>query len=48
MKLFWNLYLKQALVIRSNTMIVKELFGFMNKLMLETELANYLEVVLEP
>jgi len=27
-------------------MIVKELFGFINKLMLETELANYLEVVL--
>jgi len=27
-------------------MIVKELFGFINKLMVETELANYLEVVL--
>lgn len=47
-RLFWNQYLGQALLLRKDTGVTKELFNFMTKLMQETELANHLEGIVQP
>ena len=47
-RLFWNQYLGQALLLRSDTGVTKELFNFVTKLMQETELASHLEGIVQP
>jgi hypothetical protein len=45
MKLIWQKFLPKASTFRSNTIVTKELFNFSSKLMQETVVCQYLEVI---
>ena len=48
MRLFWTQYLRQLVQFLKETTATKELFTFVTKLMVETELSNYLEIIVQP
>lgn len=44
-RLFWTQYLPHVLMMKQNTMIVRELFNFMNRLLIDTEISKYLHLI---
>ena len=48
MRLFWKQYLSQVNDFKENTHVTKELFIFLTKLMNETKVAQYLDVIFDP
>lgn len=48
MKLFWTQHLRQALLFQKKTFVARELFSFVNKLMIETQVSKFLELVVPP
>ena len=45
MKLFWTKFLPKAFTFKSKTALTRELFNFANKLMVETVVFNYLDII---